>query len=82
MSSYYKYLVEYVKIFTYGIICPTIISLGIYYTFNVGLKQSLKEIGKEVINETIENTIKKSIRETFNIGFTAGTLLNDTIFVV
>lgn len=59
--------IQILKIFVYGIISPIIISIGIYWTFNVGLKDSLKEIGKEVLSETIENTIKKSIKESFSL---------------
>jgi len=58
--------IQILKIFVYGIVSPTIISIGIYWTFNIGLKDSLKEVGKEVLSETFENTIKKCLKESFS----------------
>jgi hypothetical protein len=59
--------VQILKIFVYGIVSPLIISVGIYYTFNVGFKNLIKDAFNEVLTSVLENSIKKCLRETFNL---------------
>ncbi len=65
-NKYNNNSIQILKIFVYGIVSPIIISIGIYYTLNVGLKNSLKEVGKEVLTDILENSIKKCIKESFS----------------
>lgn len=53
---------EFVKIFVYGIITPTIFSFGLYYIFNNGFKNLIKDICKEVLLDMMENKIKKKYK--------------------
>jgi high-affinity Fe2+/Pb2+ permease len=59
-QNYYKYI----QIFVYGVITPSIICVGIYYTFTNAFKESLKSALKDALQETIDNSIKKHIKET------------------
>ena len=51
------------KIIIYGIVTPSIITIGIYYTFTTGIKHSIKNIVRETINESLDLSFGK-----FNIG--------------
>ena len=58
MHSSFNYI-GWFKIFIYGIIAPSIISFGIYYTFSIAIKQAVKEALKETILETLKKTNNK-----------------------
>ena len=53
------------KILVYGIISPSIISFGIYYTFVIGAKESIKEGLKEALIEIFDKSISKNLKEAF-----------------
>ena len=51
------------KIIIYGIVTPSIMSIGIYYIFTTGITHSIKNIVKDTINESLDLSFGK-----FNIG--------------
>lgn len=61
-----KFYLSCLKILVYGVITPSIISFGIYYTFTIGIKHSIKNIVKEAINESIDLSFGKlNFKEIF-----------------
>ena len=58
-------LLSAIKIFVYGIISPSIITFGIYYTFTIGIKYSIKNIIKEAITESFDISLTKNMKEIF-----------------
>lgn len=49
------------KIFVYGIISPSIITFGLYYTLTFGIKYSIKNIIKDAISESFDILFLKKI---------------------
>jgi hypothetical protein len=61
--------IKYLKIFVYGIVFPSIISFGFYYTMTTIIKNNkdiFKESLKEMLKESFNNTINKNIKEIFS----------------
>ena len=56
-------VLEYVKIIVYGIIAPSILSYGIYYTCSSGVKEAVKEGLVESLRESFD--ISKKIQSIY-----------------
>jgi len=62
------YKIKYLKIFIYGIVFPSIISFGFYYTMTTVIKNNkdvFKELLKESLKESFNEAINKNIKEIF-----------------
>jgi len=58
-------LISYLKILVYGIITPSIISFGIYYTFSSAIKIALKEALTETFDKSLGKKIKEVVEKSF-----------------
>lgn len=57
------YFISWCKIIVYGIVTPSIITFGIYYTFTIAAKEYIKYAIKEVLVESIDKSISKNFKE-------------------
>jgi hypothetical protein len=59
--------INYVKIFVYGIVTPSIITFGIYYTFKIAVKDALKEALLESMEKSFASKITNIISKKDNL---------------
>ncbi len=58
-----SHTISWCKLFVYGIITPSIITFGIYYTFTIAAKEYIKYAIKEVLAESIDKAISKNLKD-------------------